>query len=132
MKAIQLKNQIITLIKTKIGTYRQGNVAAIWIGNVPFGQIAEGLEVQIPSFPEFVKTGNRITSERWSIHLTQFPVNDGKEYILEAIELLKEGLVPHPDVTFIDRPSGKEDFTNDLPFLPTATLRYEINQVWRI
>ena len=131
MKASELKQIIIDLIGEKIGMYRQGNIKAIWVGNAPYNQMAEGLEVWIPSFPEFVNTGNRLTSERWSIHLAQFPQENGQETIYEAMETLREGLIPHPKLTFIDRPNPNDNPIGDLPFLPTAVLRYELAEVWR-
>lgn len=130
MKALELKQRIIKLLGNKIGIYKQGSIPAIWIGNVPFGQIAEGLEIIIPSYPEFVTTSNQITNERWNIHLTQYPSNDGKEYIYDAMNILKKGLDPHPAITFIDRPSPNENPTNNLPFLPTASLRYELSEIF--
>lgn len=130
MKASEVKQKIVALIGAKIGRYRQGNIPAIYVGNVPFGQIAEGLEVIVSSYPEYVSTGNQITSQRWMIYLTQFPAADGgDEKIYEAMEILRKELNPRPAIQFVDKPSPSKNPTNDLPFLPTASLRWEVQEI---
>jgi hypothetical protein len=119
-----IKALIVKHIGTLLGTYYPDNVPSIYIGSPPANFSCKGLEVFIPSYPQYSRSKANTRDEKWEITLTQYqPITTVN--IHQATDILRDNLTPTPECIFLDRVLTLS-VPDDLPLLPQCIIRYEV------
>jgi hypothetical protein len=120
----EIKALIVKHIGTLLGVYYPDNIPAIYIGNPPPNYSAKGLEVYIPTRPQFSRSKVQTRCEKWEITLTQYqPISTVN--IHQASDILRDNLTPTPECIFLDRVLNLT-VPDDVQLLPQCIIRYEI------
>jgi hypothetical protein len=119
-----IKTLIVKHIGSLIGIYYPDNIPSIYIGSPPANFSCKGLEVFIPSRPQYSRSKVNTRSEKWEITLTQYqPITVVN--IHQATDILRDNLTPTPECIFLDRVLNLI-VPDDIPLLPQCIIKYEV------